>query len=173
MVWCTVRSSAPGCANAARIERTALSHAAFARRDRVIADCFAPPLRDQPQLRDGNALKEAAVHVPARDQVTDQRPCIPLCARRGAIPLIGPDLPDELHITLADGVKASMASMATVSCARLQVHKARDRCALGAARCAELGDLNLHAKSRLAIDLASRVGDLVSALVAVGGTRLG
>lgn len=28
MVWCTVRSSAPGCANAARIERTALSHAA-------------------------------------------------------------------------------------------------------------------------------------------------
>jgi hypothetical protein len=89
----------PGCANAARIECTAL-----ARRDRVIA---ARPalLQDQPQLRDGNALKEAAVHVPAHDQVTDQRPRIPLSARRGAIPLTGPDLPDELHIALADGVK--------------------------------------------------------------------
>jgi hypothetical protein len=37
--------------------------------------------------------------------VTDQLPDIPLSARRGAIPLTGPDLPDELHIALADGVK--------------------------------------------------------------------
>jgi hypothetical protein len=43
--------------------------------------------------------------VPARDQVTGQRPDIPFGARRGAIPLIGPDLPDELHIALADGIK--------------------------------------------------------------------
>lgn len=43
--------------------------------------------------------------IETRDQVTDQRPDIPLSARRGAIPLIGPDLPDELHIALADGVK--------------------------------------------------------------------
>jgi len=80
------------------------AHSALARRDRVIA---ARPalLQDQPQLRDGNALKEAAVHVPAHDQVTDQRPDIPLSARRGAIPRTGPDLPDELHIALADGVK--------------------------------------------------------------------
>ena len=67
-----------------------------------------PPalLQYQPQLRDGNALKEAAVHVPAHDQVTDQRPDIPLSARRGVIPLIGPDLPDQLHIALADGIKS-------------------------------------------------------------------
>jgi hypothetical protein len=71
------------------------AHGAFARRDRVIAGRPAL-LQYQPQLRDGNALKEAAVHVPAHDQVTDQRPDIPLSARRGAIPLIGPDLPDEL-----------------------------------------------------------------------------
>jgi hypothetical protein len=58
-----------------------------------------------PQFRDGDALKEAAVYVPAGDQVTDQRPDIPFGARRGAIPLIGPDLPDELHMALADGVK--------------------------------------------------------------------
>jgi hypothetical protein len=31
---------------------------------------------------------------------------MPLSARRGAIPLIGPDLPDELHIALTDRVKA-------------------------------------------------------------------
>src|SRR5580658_2489034 len=80
------------------------AHSAFARRDRGIAGRPAL-LQNQPQLRDGNALKEAAVHVPAHDQVTDQRPDIPLSARRGAIPLTGPDLPDELHIALADGVK--------------------------------------------------------------------
>jgi hypothetical protein len=50
--------------------------------------------------------------------------------------------------------------MATVSCARLQEHKARDRCALCATRCAELDDLNLHVKSPLANDLASRFGGL-------------
>lgn len=49
--------------------------------------------------------------------------------------------------------------MATVSCARLQEHKARDRCALCATRCAELDDLNLRVKSPLANDLASRFGD--------------
>jgi hypothetical protein len=50
--------------------------------------------------------------------------------------------------------------MATVSCARLQEHKARDRCALCATRCAELDDLNLHVKSPLANDLASRFGGM-------------
>jgi hypothetical protein len=97
--------------------------------------------------------------VPAHDQVTGQRPDIPLSARRGVIPLIGPDLPDELHIALADGVKGVQGVQATVSCARLQEHKARDRCALCATRCAELDDLNLHVKSPLANDLASRFGD--------------
>jgi hypothetical protein len=48
--------------------------------------------------------------------------------------------------------------MATVSCAPLQEQKARDRCALCATRCAELDDLNLHVKSPLANDLASRFG---------------
>jgi hypothetical protein len=46
--------------------------------------------------------------------------------------------------------------MATVSCARLQEHKAQDRCALCATRRAELDDLNLHVKPPLANDLASR-----------------
>jgi hypothetical protein len=48
--------------------------------------------------------------------------------------------------------------MATVSSARLQEHKARDRCALCATRRAELDDLNLHVKSPPANDLASRFG---------------
>ncbi len=52
--------------------------------------------------------------------------------------------------------------MATVSCARLQEHKARDRRALCAARCAGLDDLNLHLKSPQANDLASRFGDLAA-----------
>jgi hypothetical protein len=52
--------------------------------------------------------------------------------------------------------------MATVSSARHQEHKARDRCAPCATRCAELDDLNLHVKSRLANDLASRFGDRVA-----------
>ncbi len=70
-----------------------------------------------------------------------------------------PDLPDELHIALADGVKGVQGVHGHTFCARLQEHKARDRCALCATRCAELDDLNLHVKSPLANDLASRFGD--------------
>jgi hypothetical protein len=50
--------------------------------------------------------------------------------------------------------------MATVSCARLQEHKARDRRALCTTRYAELDDLNPHVKPPLANDLASRFGDM-------------
>jgi len=46
------------------------AHGAFARRDRGIAGGPAL-LQYQPQLRDGNALKEAAVHAPAHDRVTE------------------------------------------------------------------------------------------------------
>jgi hypothetical protein len=62
--------------------------------------------------------------------------------------------------------------MATVSCARPQGHKAQDRCAHCVTRCAELDDLNLHVKSRLAIDLASRFGGRELALPATEGALL-
>ena len=100
MVHCSLQRPRLRECNADRLHSTA------ARRNRVMTDCFALPRQHRPELRYGNARKQPAVHMPARDQMANQGPDTPFRTWRGIIPLLGLNLRNKVHIALADGVQS-------------------------------------------------------------------